>query len=234
VKAESCRWFVVLWALACSGPAEPVASTEGCSAPEGLALTGDVESLRIWINALPKPTTLACVLESLPRPLRAQAAQSELSAQPSNGAHNPRVFLFHEPLLMTVIASGTGSPLLELSVLESETRSIKAEIHFPVGQELPAAEPYEQALFDDETTGCAFCHADERPVPEITFARAFSSEALKPDPLARVAIDSMLEVAMGCDAVLEPERCQMLSALFARGPVVEHEFPAGMRVCFGG
>ncbi len=236
VSAERCRWFMPVWVLACSGQAETEANggpdVGSCAVPAGLAPAGDVESLRVWLNALPKPTTLACLLESLPRPLRAQAARSQLSAQPSDGAHSPRFFLFHDPLIMTITPSGAGSDLLELSVLESDTRSIKAEIHFPVSHELSAAEPYERALFNDELTSCAFCHADERPAPEISFARAFSSEALKPDPQNRVAISSLLEAAQSCDAASEPDRCRILRALFDQGPIVEHEFPAAMRICF--
>jgi hypothetical protein len=203
-----------------------------CVAPAGLTLTGEVESLRLWINALPKPTTLACLIESLPRPVRAHAAVSQLSAQPSVGADNPRFFLFHDPLIMTITPRGMGRDLLELSVLESETRSLKAEIHFPVTGELQAADPYERALFNDELTGCAFCHADERPAPAIAFARAFSSEALRPDPVNRVALDSMLETTRNCDALAEPDRCQILRALFEQGPVLDHDFPESMRICF--
>jgi hypothetical protein len=242
VSAERHGWLLLLGALllgavACSEPADPASAdardgATTCQAPSGLSLSGDVESLRVWINALPKPTSLPCLLESLPRPIRAHAAQSQLSAQPSAGAHNPRFFLFDEPLIMTITPSGIGSDLLELSVLESATRSVKAEIHFPVSHELLEAEPYERALFNDELTSCAFCHADERPVPSITFTRAFSSEALKPDPRNRVAVSSMLDEAARCDGAAEPARCQMLGALLDHGAVVEHEFPAAMRVCF--
>jgi hypothetical protein len=203
-----------------------------CPPPEGAAPPKDIESLRLWVNALPKPTSLPCFVESLERPLDVQASLSEFSAQASEGVHSPRLFLFFEPLVLTLAPSGIGHALLEMSELESDTRSLKAELEFPVEAELAPEAPYEKALLVPNQTGCAFCHAAERLSPRITFTAAFSSEALRPAPEQRVPLSELSASAERCDAELEPNRCALLTALFAHGELREHDFPEAMPVCF--
>ena len=73
-----------------------------CEAPADLAVT-DIASVVDWINAMPKPLTLACFVKSLPRPMYYNATLSTFSAQPSVGKRSPRVFFMIDDLMLTVV-----------------------------------------------------------------------------------------------------------------------------------
>ena len=173
------------------------------------------------INALPSPVTLPCFLQALARPLKMHASVSLISAQPSAGARSPRIFLFFDGMRMSIVPAGAGAPLLELGEIREESRSLKAEILFPVTTPLDAATPYQRILFTPTVTRCGFCHPVETPDPDITFATAFTSVALRPLDSYAVTIDSLANELAICDPSAEPDRCAMLQALFDQGPPVE-------------
>jgi hypothetical protein len=181
------------------------------------------------VNELPQPVTLACFLDSLARPLELNATESLISAQPAMGRRSPRLFIFVDPLIMSISFDGTGSRLLELGeVRPGGTRALKAEIEFPVIGELPRAEPFERILFLDDLTTCGGCHDGEQPAPDVTFTKAFESQALKPVPNERVSLESLLQEREACDPGREPARCALLEAVFGPEAVVDREFPASM------
>jgi hypothetical protein len=178
------------------------------------------------VNALPQPVTLPCFIESLARPLQLNATESLISAQPAAGRRSPRAFIFSDPLIMSIAFDGVGSPLLELGEMRpGGTRSLKAEIEFPVNGELSPAAPFERVLFIESLTSCGVCHDDEQPAPDVTFTRAFDSRALRPVPAERVPLESLMLEREGCDPASEPERCALLEAVFGAGSVVDHDFP---------
>lgn len=199
-----------------------------CAAPAGLAAPSSVAMVVDWINALPKPLSLACFLETLERPLRIYASQSLFSAQPAAGRRSPRMFLFEEPLIMSITPAGIGSHLLEFGEWRSDTSSLKAEIVFPVTSELPPSAPFDHLVVDERLTTCGGCHGQEEPDPSITVASAFVSRALRPVPTERVSLDEVHREARACDALVEPERCAMLVAVFGQGQLLDAEFPAAL------
>jgi hypothetical protein len=197
----------------------------GCAAPEGLAAPSNIGRVVDWVNALPKPLSLACFLETLARPLALYASESLFSAQPAVGRRSPRMFLFIEPLIMTITPDGEGRELLEFGERRSDSTSLKGEIRFPVSAELGPSAPYDPLIVDGITT-CSGCHGDEEQDPGITFAPAFISRAIRPAPEERVGLPELHLEARRCDALAEPERCAMLVAVFGQGNVVDAEFPA--------
>jgi hypothetical protein len=205
--------------------------TEGprCVAPEGAPTSPQtVADVLALINALPSPVTLPCFLQALARPLKMHASVSLISAQPSAGARSPRIFLFFDGMRMSIVPAGAGAPLLELGEIREESRSLKAEILFPVTTPLDAATPYQRILYTPTVTRCGFCHPVETPDPDIPFATAFTSVALRPLDSYTVTIDSLANELAICDPTAEPDRCAMLQALFDQGPPVEQPFPADL------
>lgn len=188
------------------------------------SIVGIVEHL----NAMPKPVSLPCFVESLTRPMGIHASKSMFSIQATLDERSPRIFLFSDPVIMSVVPVGIGSDVLEIGELRSETRSVKAEIAFPVEAELPLQEPFERIQADENVTNCAFCHADEQEDASIEFARAFVSGALRPEPALRVSAVSVRQEFIECDAAQEAERCALLDAIFGWGDLFEREFPAAM------
>jgi hypothetical protein len=200
--------------------AEPV-----CAPSPGLDSPQSIAGAVAWINALPKPLSLPCFLETLPRPLELYASESIFSAQPAVGSRSPRMFVFADALIMTIVADGVGSHLLEFGERRFDVKSLKGEIPFPVTAELTPAAPFEHLIIDDRFTSCALCHAEEEPDPDTSFTRAFLSRALRPVPAERVSLEELRAEAIDCDGGAEPERCAMLVALFGQGNVLDAEFP---------
>jgi hypothetical protein len=211
------------------------AHTLGCEAPPGVVTTPrSVDETVALVNALPKPLSLSCFVEALGRPLQLHATRSEISAQPAVGVRSPRIFIYFEPLIMTVVPAGVGAHLLELGEQREGFRSLKAELHFPIAEEVVAAQPYEHALFTDGLTACAFCHASEERDPQVAHGPGYVSQSLRPSSGAQRVTLGALQTELGaCDTAAEAERCALLDALLGWGPALDWDFPQGMPT-FGG
>lgn len=185
------------------------------------------------LNELPRPTTLPDFLQVLPRPLDVYPTRSQFSAQPSMGEENPRIFIFSGQLILSVVPAGDGSPLLEVGELVSDTRSVKAEIPFPLTEDVTPQSMADRVAWRGEGTVCRVCHIDESPADsERFFKGAFESDAIKPNATYDVSIESLRAQWQSCDADEEPDRCAMLDSLFGLGEVRFRQFPQDMRVFF--
>lgn len=214
--------------------ADAAAEREGCTAPEGVSARPHTvaDAVRL-INALQRPVTLPCFIEALERPLPLQAVNSQVSAQPAQGVRSPRVFIFFEDLILSVVLDGPGAALLEFGEARGEAHSLKAELEFPVETELGAAAPYERLPYNENITTCGFCHQGEFPDPDVDLPWAMTSPALRPGAEQRVSLDVLLAEASACDAKVEPERCALLRALVSQGPApVDHDFPESYATFF--
>jgi hypothetical protein len=202
---------------------------ERCVAPAGTrASPGSIADVVNLLNALPKPISLACYIETLARPLALHATVSQISAQPSVGARSPRIFMFYDTLRLSIALDGVGSRALEFGEMRDGLRSLKAEIGFPVTEQLRPEAPFERVLYNQAGTSCGFCHAAEQPAEEISFTSAFTSLSLRPAPQDGVSIEALTAELAACDAAAEPERCAMLKSLFEQGAPIEQAFPANL------
>lgn len=202
-------------------------------------LRGDpetIEDVTTLVNALADAhggtVDLPCFVSSLSRPLGAAASASFISAQPAKGARSPRMFLWSGPLVLSVAPEGLGSRLLELGYQTSPTRSIKAEIEFPVTSRLSLSAPYDH-ISPDPQTRCAACHPSEKPAESVTWATAFESDVLRISDDDDVEIGSVAEESKSCDPAMEPARCALLGAVFARGGIHAQEFSREARTIYG-
>jgi hypothetical protein len=202
-------------------PCAPAPGTTG--SPSSIAETVDL------VNGLPKPVSLACFLEALQRPLRLVATQSFFSAQPAVGSRSPRIFLLRDGIIQSIVPEGSARNLLEMGEATRPGQSIKAELEFPITENITLASAFERLPLNGITT-CGVCH-DGR-VPVLGIEGAFESEVLRPADWELVPLADLEEEARGCDSELEPERCAMLGALFQHGEVIATEFPASVRTIF--
>ena len=200
-------------------PADPCAPTPGAAAPR------HIDEVVPFLNAMPKPVELGCFLRHFPGQMDLAASISRISAQPAFSKRSPRIFIFSDPLILSVVPEGMGKDLLEMSELRDDGRSLKAELAFPVTEELAPDAPYTHALYTPMGTTCAFCHAQEERDPTIGFAAAFVSVPLRPPTLSLVSVDSLRAEASTCDASTEAFRCEMLDAIFSRPTVNQRTFP---------
>jgi len=206
---------------------EPARELSRCAAPTGTTATPhSVQDVVDLVNALPKPVSLACVLETLQRPLKMHATRSTISAQPAVGRRSPRIFIFSDGLVLSVVPAGMGSALLELGEVRTELRTLKAELEFPVRDTLQRDAPFERILYQEGRTTCAFCHAAEVADDRTSFTGAFVSQALRPALHSdRVSVAELSAEVTPCDEAAEPERCAMLKSLFSQGMPIDTEFP---------
>jgi hypothetical protein len=202
------------------GPATPVAAQPPCTPPPGFSGTPrTIEAAVALMNALPKPTTLPCFIESLDRPLELYLTSSTLSLQPADGERSPRTFLVLGDLVMSVVTTPDFIFRLELGYRSAPGRSIKGEVLFPLGQDVTATMIEDRIRIGDISI-CGGCHgAETRPSDSFFLDGAFESSIATPLYPFEVDLESLKAQAALCDRALEPDRCAQLSALFDHGDV---------------
>lgn len=191
-----------------------------CSPPPGVSGSPrTVAEVVALMNALPRPTSLACFLESLDRPLDLYLTSSELSLQPADGAVRPRTFIVLGPLVLSVVSNAKFISRLEIGHRTAPGRSVKGEVLFPLTTLVTASSITERIRIGNVSI-CGGCHgAETRPVDSFFVDGAFESAIAVPLSPFEVDLESLRDEAAACDRVLDPERCAQLSALFDHGEV---------------
>lgn len=185
-----------------------------------------IEDVTTLINAMPKPVSLACFIDALQRPLYINASSSMKSIQPAISASIPRIFIFTgEALTLTVVPSGIDAGNMEIGLGIDSDHSIKAELLFPVVENLSTTAAYQLILEKRlDRTVCGLCHAGEKPAGEGFPSIAFSSKLLRPDGKYDVPLSVLEGINGQCLSVDKPE-CQIIQALFFQGPVLAKTYP---------
>jgi hypothetical protein len=206
-------------------PAEempPPASTI-CKPPPGVSGAPETISEAIaLLSALPKPTSLACFIEALDRPLTLYMTKSYQSLQPSPGARSPRTFILRGNLEMSIVLDGSASNTLEFGFRSEPSRSIKAEVLFPRTTDVTESSLFDRVQVTPRTTKCGACHVGEAHEDFPGFPLGvFNSDVLAPFELDEVSLDALRAEGQSCDAAAEPYRCGLLSALLDHGELVQ-------------
>lgn len=212
-------------ACVCCGGSNDDASRARCTPAAGT--TGSpmsVEEAVALINGLPHPVTTACLLEALDRPLRVELTSSMSSVQPAVGRRSPRIFIFSDPLVISVVPAGRGATVVEFSELGLDDMSVKAELPFPVTEPLSAGDAFAHIEVDATRTGCGVCHVREVFDRTVGSAKAYKSRGFRPVDDSLVALASLSAERSACDTSVEPERCAILAALLDHGTVREEHF----------
>ncbi len=187
-----------------------------CAGQEnGFMGPGSISQFAVWLASLPKPLSLDCVLELLPKPLALAATTSTISVQPALGLASPRFFVFIDNLILAIVPSEEAEVLLELSELKDSNQiSLKAEFVFPLADNQQLTDPFAGILNNNSNgTVCAGCHGTEQAAPEYG-PSAYSSVALKPfqgDIVDRFQLDA---ISRSCEAGNLTQRCRLIRALF--------------------
>jgi hypothetical protein len=225
---------------ACSGTPESatlssaasVSSFDDCKPGAGVSGSPKtIEEAVTLINSLPKPVTVPCFIASLNRPLKATLTNSTSSAQPAAGNRSPRIFIVIDKLNISVVPDGVGQDVVEFSYMVSETMSVKAELEFPILNNVLPQEPYSRIRFNSATS-CGICHGVESRYTAITAGEAFYSIAFQPQKSSKVSLDSLRNENAKCNSAVEPKRCAIISAFLNRGTVQNYDFPSIMPFFF--
>ncbi|BCE03417.1 thrombospondin type 3 repeat-containing protein [Marinicellulosiphila megalodicopiae] len=214
-------------------PDVPSIRSNDCATPD--IKLSNINTVVDFINAMPKPLSLSCFVQALPRPLKINATESPVSAQPALNSRSPRVFInFSYRLYLSIVMdldSQNPQPILELSELTSDQRSIKGELYFPIEQNIDYGTAFNHIRNETQTgTLCGLCHSNETLYDTREQIEVYESLALKAFPTLNVQIHDMRNERNLCDDSLEPYRCDMYRALFDHGTIVKHEFPSAMSI----
>lgn len=202
-----------------------------CVAPAGLGRPSTIDAVVELVNALPKPTSLPCVLESLDRPLSVYASSSTAGAQPATGPDNPRIFVLEGDLVMSVVPAGDAAETLELALAIGERLSIKAELSFPEDEVLAAGAPYSRVSLGVGTS-CGLCHGNEVLAGALDDGtRMWASDVLQDEGGQAVSLSFLRQNALDCDHDATPDRCAMYDALFGHGEVVPGDLDRTALLC---
>lgn len=221
-------WFVVaVLGVAASCSPQPLQVVPEDHLTQCSRVSGPVRSIEsavTRINALPEPVNVACFIASLPRPLSLVANVSVTSAQPAVGKTNPRIFIFLEGMIASVVPEGPGAALLEFGQWVNATDTLKGEVLLPPTEKLTADAPLKRILFSAPSTSCGLCHREERP--HDTIDGGFVSIAFQPEKNSLVSLATVRAQHQACvTGGEETSRCEMFRALFDFGEVKSATFP---------
>jgi hypothetical protein len=178
------------------------------------------------LQVLPTPS-VACFVESLPRPLSLVATNGVTSAQPAGGAQAPRLFLFSGQLVVSVVASGPGASLIEFGEWVTPKRTLKGEVELPVDGGAPTFDPFVRLTTLPGQTSCAACHRQEEPSPTVT--GGYVSVAFQPHLGTEVTLTAVRALYQACvEAQDSSARCALYRALFEHGEVTQGAFDASV------
>jgi hypothetical protein len=118
------------------------------------------------------------------------------------------------------VLDGSASNTLEFGFRSQPSRSIKAELLFPVSSDASEASLFDRVQVTDRTTKCGACHVAEAHVDYPGFPLGvFESDVLTPFDFDEVDLESLRSEARTCEDAREPYRCGLLSALLDHGEV---------------
>ena len=178
------------------------------------------------VNALPKPLTLNCFLKNLPKPMQVFATNSKNSFQPAVDNDTPRIFIFGQSIVFSVVPGGAPKEALEISQVVTPVLSVKAEIYFPVLATLANDEPYKRVALAGVTgTSCQLCHRFESPAVIGFRGPAFASEIIAPLSQTRITATRMKYLSTVCGSSADQFRCNMLKTIFDEGSAVDAAWP---------
>lgn len=219
--------FFVLVAAGCAPPDESEPTYEGrCQAPDGVdAAPRTIEDAVYLLDSLPKPVTVECFVESLERPMTVIGSTDFISAQPAAGDAAPRIFAVYDTLIVSWVPDGDGSKVLEFAEEREGLMSVKAEINMPIEGTIAPEVAFDHIRNEGFGTVCGTCHVAEVVDPEIDYAEAYMSQAMKPALSETMRLDDLETVADWCDPKATPRRCRIWDAVFYRGDLVDGDFP---------
>lgn len=192
--------------------AEEAQACQGSRVPTAESLK-NITDLVDYLNALPRPLQLHCVIAGLPRPLQLTAGVSSGSAQPSLGMRNPRIIIKVGSLLLGVVPDGPARGSLEVGAIKAGDSAARAEFLFPISDaDLQESAGLGHIRFGAGTT-CGLCHAGETAATGELAAGVYQSKIIRFNSAERTGVVELKAEAELCRGQ-NTDRCLLLRALF--------------------
>lgn len=178
------------------------------------------------INRIEKPVTVSCLISFLEAPLKIYAVNNQASAQAAASFESPRIFIFNQNLILSVVPDGDGKDFVEMSEVVGIFRSIKAELKFPINDIIVSGDAFRSIINNQGVSTCRGCHDNAEVANQITTGPAFITDMVLPDPNKRVPATNLNFWARNCDVNSNPFRCEMLKVIMINGKAEESNFLA--------
>lgn len=218
--------LLVFLSIGCSGNEGKKSSSVSCS--DVAAELSDPQSIAdavALINALPRPLTIDCFLNSLKAPLKVFAINNKASAQPAADQQSPRIFILKDRFVFSVVPAGTARNLLEFSELNTANESFKGELEFPIEGTVTIDQILSRISQTTNTSTCVNCHSQERIIPYKSLGSLFASQVVSPNESQRVSYPYLRAQATACSPDINKFRCDMLNAIYTKGQATDAPFP---------
>lgn len=173
----------------------------------------NITDLVNYLNTLPRPLQLHCVIAGLPRPLRLTAGVSSGSAQPSPGARDPRMILQVGSLLLGIVPDGPAQGSLEVGAVKGGDTAARAEFLFPITEVQIQETAGTGHIRFGAGTSCGLCHTSESASSSEPVPGSFQSKIIRFNAAERVPVSSIRTEAELCRGQID-DRCLLLRALF--------------------
>lgn len=192
-----------------------------------------------YMNELPKPVQLHCLILNLPRPLQVQVGMSPASAQPSTDEKNPRILIKVGQLILSFVPdspSPTVKNSLEIGALKNNgTSATRADYHFPLDGPTPGAaiDPavgLEHIVTTNVITGkrgtsCGVCHNNEAAETEEIGGESYRNDLIPFRREDRRSLSKATSLANQCVETNDPsDRCRLLRSLLDGDRLASFEF----------
>ncbi|MBL7544163.1 MAG: hypothetical protein JNL11_10115 [Bdellovibrionaceae bacterium] len=204
---------------------ESSASTSCTGVTDSMGRPKTIEDTINLINALPRPLSLECFLNSLKAPLNVFAVNSTFSAQPAVDQNSPRIFILQDKMVLSVAPAGIGRTLLEFSELNGSIETFKGELEFPIEGTVTMDTILAKISQTSTTSTCLTCHTSERKVAYKTLGSLYVSKILRPNESQRINSSYLKNQATACNPSINKHRCEVLNAIFVNGQAQDASFP---------
>jgi hypothetical protein len=173
------------------------------------------------VNKLPKPVTVNCFLYNYDHPLEIFAVDNQLNAQPSGGPDNPRIFIFKDDFMISVVPLGGGKDNIEFSKIVNEGKSVKGDLHFPIEETIEDDEIFSNIINEaNDGTVCRLCHGQE----SLYSGLSYSSNIIVPEENLRITKQDLSEEIKKCRTETS-SRCAMINYIYSAGEVSDISWP---------
>lgn len=219
-------FFVGFFSVSCNNSKDDPKASDSCTdVTDTLGSPKTIEETVTLINALPRPLSLGCFLNSLKAPLGVMAVNSTGSAQPAVDNANPRIFIVLNKLVLSVATAGAGRSLLEFGEFISGNESFKGELNFPVEGTVTVDQIISQMAQTSSSSTCVTCHGAERKVQQGNLGAMWASNIVRPNNSQRVVYPYLRAQASACNSELTAHRCDILKAIYIKGQAEDVDFP---------
>lgn len=201
----------------------PEKDVESCETPDLKNIDiSHIPGFLQFLNLLPKPTSVICVINALPRPFLINATSNKFSGQPAASYQSPRIFIKLGKLIISVVPAGETSYSMELAETYKDLMSIKGDLKFPLTESISPESPFKN-IYDKGQYSCAkLCHAKVVDVEKFNSEIvSYASTIIFPRRVNEVAFIDLQLIRDECDneEIKEKKICRFYKALFDNGEV---------------